>query len=85
MDRDNREAVSGVGGARGGITQTDRLTVAAQYAVSEEAATLVKYRTGLRVEAEVGRCRKKTVDWGDGGKRNIREDRTLSAHSEAMP
>ena len=57
----------------------------AQDAVSEEAAMLVKDRTGLIVEAEVGRCIKKTSDWGDGGKRNISENRTLSAHSEAMP
>ena len=51
----------------------------------KEAAMLVKDRTGLKVEAEVGRCRKKTIDWGDGGKRNICEDRTLSDHSEAKP
>ena len=70
---------------RGGRTQTDRLTVAAQNTVSEEAATLVKDRTGIKVEAEVGRRRKKKIDWGDGGKRNIREDRTSSAHNEAMP
>ena len=55
---------------------------AAQGAVPEEAATLVKDRTGIKLEAEVGRCRKKTMDWE---KNNIREDRTLSAHSEAMP
>ena len=85
MDRDNRAAVRGVGGARGGRTQTDRLTGAAQDAVSEEAATLVKGRTGVKVEAEVGICRKKTMDWGNGGKHNIRENRTLSAHSEATP
>ena len=46
---------------------------------------LVKDRTGIKVEAEVSRCRKKTIDLGDGGKENIREDRTLSAHSEAKP
>ena len=51
--------------------------------MSEEAAMLVKERTGLKVEAEVGQCRKKTIDWGDGGIRNICEYRTLSAHSEA--
>ena len=51
----------------------------------EEDAMLVKDRTGLKVEEEVGRCRKKTIDWGDGGKRNIREDRTLSDHNEAKP
>ena len=45
-----------------------RLTGAAQGAVSEEAATLVKDRTGLTVETEVGRCRKKKIDWRDGGK-----------------
>ena len=84
-DRDNREAFSGVGGARGGRTQTDRLTGAAQDAVTEEAAKLVKDRTRLKVEAEVGRCRKKTMDWGSGGKRGIREKRTLCAHSEAIP
>ena len=50
-DRDNRAAVSGVGGALRGRTQTDRLTRAAQNAVSEKAATLVKDRTGLKVEA----------------------------------
>ena len=53
--------------------------------MSEEAAMLVKDRIGLKVEAEVGRCRKETIDWGDGGRRNIREDRTLSSHSEAKP
>ena len=53
--------------------------------MSEEAATLVKYRTGIKVEAEIGRCRKKTMDWGDRGKRNICEDGTVRAHSEAMP
>ena len=53
--------------------------------MSEEAAMLVKDRRGLKVEAQVVRCRKKTSDWGDGGRRNIREDRTLSAHSEAKP
>ena len=85
MDRDNRAAVSGVGRARGGRTHTDRLTGAAQDAVSEEAATLVKYRTGLKVELEVGRSRKKTMELGNDGKQNIREYRTLSAHSESMP
>ena len=85
MDRYNRAEFTGVVGARGGRTQRDRLTGALQDAVSEEAATLVKDRTGLKVEAEVGRCRKKTIDWGYGGKRNIREDRTLSSHSEAKP
>ena len=53
--------------------------------MSEEAAMLVKDRRGLKVEAQVGRCRKKTSDWGDGGIRNICEDRALSAHSEAKP
>ena len=66
-ERDNRAAISGVAGARGGRTHTDRLAGAAQDAVSEEAAMLVKDRTGLKVEAEVGRCRKKTIDWGDEG------------------
>ena len=84
-DRDNSAAISGVAGARGGRTQTDRLTGAAQDAVSEEADMLVKDRTGLKLGAEVGWCRKKTIDWGDGGRRDIREDRTLSAHSEAKP
>ena len=83
--RDNRATVSGVRDARGGRTQTDSLTGAAQDTVSEEAATLVTDRTRLKVETEVGWRRKKTMDWGDGGKRNIREDRTLSAHSEAVP
>ena len=83
MDRDSREAVSRVGGARGGRTQADKLTGAAQDAVSKEAATLVGESTGLKVEAEVGRRKKKT--WGDGGKINISEDITSSAHSEAMP
>ena len=50
-DRDNRTAVIGVRGALGGRTQIDRLTGAAKDAVSEEAATLVKDRTGLKVEA----------------------------------
>ena len=70
---------------RGGRTQTDRLTGVAQDTVLEEVAILVKDRTGLKVEAEVGRYRKKKMDWGDGGKGNIRKDRTLSAQSEAMP
>ena len=50
----------------------------------EGTATLVKDRTGLKVELEVGQCRKKTMDLGDGSKRNICDDRTLSAHSEDM-
>ena len=58
---------------------------AALDAVLEEAAMLVKYRTGLKVEAEVGWCRNKTIAWGDREKRSIREDRTLSDHSEAKP
>ena len=62
MDRDNRAAFSGVGGARGGRTQTDSLAGAAQGAVSEEAAKLVKDRTVLTVEAEVGRLINKTID-----------------------
>ena len=45
----------------------------------------MKDRTGLTAEAEVGRRRKKKIDWGDGGKINIREERTSSAHSESMP
>ena len=45
----------------------------------------MKDRTGLIVEAEVSWRRKKIIDWGDGGKGNISEDRTSSAHSEAMP
>ena len=53
--------------------------------MSEEAARLVKDRTGLTVKADVGQRRKKTIDWGDGGKINIQEDRTSSAHSEVMP
>ena len=46
---------------------------------------LVKDRTGLKVEAEVGQCMNKTISLGDGGKRNIREDRTFSAYSKAKP
>ena len=69
----------------GGITQTDMIIGAEQGAVSEEAAMFVKDRTGLKVEAEVGWCRKKTIDWEDRGKRNIREDMILSDHSEAKP
>ena len=46
---------------------------------------LVKDRRGIKVEAQEGRCRKKTSDWEDGGRRNIREEITLSAHSEAKP
>ena len=69
----------------GGRTHTYRLTVAAQDAGSEEAAMLVKDRRGLKVEAQEGWCRKKTSEWEDGGIRNIREERTLSAHSETMP
>ena len=65
-DRDNRAVVNGVGGARGGRTQTG-LTGEAQDAVSEESDTLVKERTGIKVEAELGRYRKKTMDWVDGG------------------
>ena len=57
----------------------------AQDTVSEEAAMLMKNSTGLKVKAEVGRCIEKTMDWGYEKKRNIREDRTLSAHSEAIP
>ena len=53
--------------------------------MSEEADMLVKDKRGLKVEAQVDRCRKKTSDWGDGGRRNIREGRTLSAHIEAKP
>ena len=53
--------------------------------MSEEAAMLMKNSTGLKVKAEVGRCIEKTMDWGYEKKRNIREDRTLSAHSEAIP
>ena len=45
---------------------------------------LVKDRTGLTVEVELGQSKKKTIDWGDGGEMNFREDRTLSAHSEAI-
>ena len=70
-DRDSGAAVSGVGGARGGRTQTERLTGAAQDAVSEDALKLVDYRAGITEEAEVGWRRKKTIDWGDGRKRNI--------------
>ena len=51
----------------------------------EDAAKLVGDRTVLTVEAEVGRSRNKTLDWGDGGTRNICEDRTSSDHIEAMP
>ena len=69
MDRDNRAAFSGVGGARGGRTQTDSLAGAAQGAVSEEAAKLVKDSTGLKVKAEVGRCREKK--WIGGMGENI--------------
>ena len=84
-DRDNRAEISGVAGARGGRTQTEMLTGAAQDSVSEEAKMLVKDRTALKEEAEVGRCRKKKIDWGDGGRRNICEERTLSSHNEANP
>ena len=83
-DRYSRAAVRGVGGARGGRTQTYRITGAAQDAVLEEAATLAKDRTGLPAEAEKYRRKKKTIDCGDGGKINIREDRTSSSHNEAM-
>ena len=67
----NRPAVSGVGGVQGGRTQTDRLTGVAQDTVLEEVAILVKDRTGLKLEAQIGQCRKKTSDGGDGGIRNI--------------
>ena len=67
-DRDSGAAFSGVGGAQGERTQTGRLTVVAQDAVSEYASTLVGYRTGLAEEAEVGRRINKIIDWGDGGK-----------------
>ena len=83
-DRDSGAAVSGVGSAQGGRNQTDRLTGEAQDTVSEEAATLVKDRKGLTIEAQVGRSRKKKIDWGDGGKRDIREDRTSISYSEAI-
>ena len=46
---------------------------------------LVKDMRVLKVEAQEGQCRKKTSDWEDGGRRNIREESTLSAHSEAKP
>ena len=61
-DRDNKAEISGVADARGGRTQTYRLTGATQDVVSEEAAMLVKDRRGLKVEAQEGRCRKKTID-----------------------
>ena len=54
-DRYSGAAVSGVRGVQGGRTQTDRLTGEAQDVVLEEAAPLVKDRTGLTVEVEVGR------------------------------
>ena len=57
----------------------------AQDAVSDKAATLVGESTGLTAEAEVGRRRKKLKCKRDGGKRNIREDMTSIAHSEAIP
>ena len=66
LDRDNRAAISRVAGVRGRRTQTDRLMGAAHDAVSEEAAMLVKDRTRLKVEAEVGRFRNKTIYWGMG-------------------
>ena len=69
----------------GGRTQTDGLMGAVHYSVSEEVSTLVGDRTGLTAEAEVGRRRKKTIDWEDGEEINIHEDRTSSAHSESMP
>ena len=69
---------------RGGRIHTDRLMGAAHYTVSEEVATLVGDRTGLTAEAEVGRRRKKKIDWRDG-KKIIREAMPSSAHSEAMP
>ena len=53
--------------------------------MSEEASIFLGDRTGLTAEAEVGWRRKKKIDWGDGGKRNICEDMTSSTHSEAMP
>ena len=84
-DRDSGAAVRGVGRAQGGRTQTYRLTGAVQDVVLDEDDTLVKDSTGLTVEAEVVQCRKKTMDWGDGGKINICKDRASSAHSEAMP
>ena len=65
-DRDNKAVIRGVEDARGGRTHTDRRTGATQDAVSEEAAMLVKDRRGLKVEAQVGRCRNKTSDWGVG-------------------
>ena len=70
-DRDNRAKISGVAGARGGRTKTDRFTGAAQDAVSEEAAMLVKDRTGLKLEAEVGRCIKKKKLIGGMGEDRI--------------
>ena len=50
----------------------------------EEAVTFVGDRIGLTAEADVRRRRNKTIDWGDGVKRNIRDDMTLRNHSEAM-
>ena len=84
-DRDNKVEISGVADGRGGRTHTDRLTGATQDALSEEAAMLVKDRRGIKAEAQVGRCRKKTNNWGEGGRQNICEDRKLSVHSEAKP
>ena len=80
MEIDSGVEVIGVGGARGGRNQTDRLTGVAQDSVLEESATLVKDRKVLTVQAEVVWRRKKTIDWGDGGGIYIREDRTSSAH-----
>ena len=57
-DRDSGAVVSGVGGAQGRRTQTDRIMGTEQDEVLEESAMLVKYRTGLTVEVEVGRRRK---------------------------
>ena len=65
-DRNNRAAIIRVADSRGGRTQTYRLTGVTQDAVSEEAAMLVKDRRGLKVEAQVGQCRKKKVIGGMG-------------------
>ena len=66
-ERDSGASVSGFEGAHGGRIQTYRIMGVAQKAVSEEATTLMKDKTGLTVDAEVGRRLKKLIR-GMGGK-----------------
>ena len=69
---------------QGGRTQMYRLTVAAQYVISEDVVMLVGDRTGITVEVELGRSRKNVLI-GGMGEIFIHEDMPSSAHSEYIP